>query len=265
MGTPTTHILKTQIGTLPQGIDLSDSVENEFYCLRLACAFGLPVTAAEMATFGETRALVIERFDRRPSRSGGLLRLPQEDCCQALSVPPTRKYQNEGGPGIAEIVSLLRASDTPHEDQVTFLAAQLFFWIIGATDGHAKNFSLFLGPGGSFRLTPLYDILTVEPSLARGGISRRQVKLAMCVGAARHYRLDEIVPRHFRQTAEAAGLPLPALRQSITRLLEHAPRAFGETADGLPADFPGALPEIVEAAARPRLDLLEHYLAELPG
>ena len=98
--TATTHLFKTQIGQLPNGIDLSNSVENEYYCLKLFEAFGLQVNAAEMQTFGETKALVIERFDRLWTKDGRLLRLPQEDCCQALSVPPTAKYQSDGGPGM---------------------------------------------------------------------------------------------------------------------------------------------------------------------
>ena len=89
--TPTTHIFKKQIGRLPDGIDLSNSVENEFYCLRLAAAFGLPVTKAEMQDFNGMRALVVERFDRRWTADKRLLRMPQEDFCQVLSVPPTRK------------------------------------------------------------------------------------------------------------------------------------------------------------------------------
>lgn len=108
--TPTTHLIKTQIGKLPGGIDLSDSVENEYYCLKLTAAFGLPVNTATIETFGETKALVIERFDRRWTKDGRLLRLPQEDCCQALSVPPTLKYQNEGGPGMIDVLGLLRAA-----------------------------------------------------------------------------------------------------------------------------------------------------------
>src|SRR3546814_7781096 len=86
--TPTTHLIKTQIGQLPNGIDLSNSVENEFYCLKLFAAFGLPVNDARIHTFGETTALVIERFDRRWRQDGRLLRAPQEACCQALSIPP---------------------------------------------------------------------------------------------------------------------------------------------------------------------------------
>jgi serine/threonine-protein kinase HipA len=128
--TPTTHIFKKQMGTLPNGLDLSNSIENEFYCLSLLAAFGLPVNHAEISTFGKTKALLIERFDRRWTPDGRLLRLPQEDCCQALSVPPSRKYQNDGGPGIADILRLLKASDTPAEDQKRFLKAQVVFLLI---------------------------------------------------------------------------------------------------------------------------------------
>lgn len=259
--TPTSHILKTEIGRLPGGIDLADSVENEFYCLRLAAAFGLPVARAEMATFGATRALVIERFDRRWTADGRLVRLPQEDCCQALSVPPTLKYEAEGGPGMVAILELLKGADRPAEDQTRFLAAQILFWIIGATDGHAKNFSLFLTPGGGYRLTPLYDILTVQPSLDRGEIERRQMRLAMAVGANRHYRLDEIQPRHFAQTAAAAKLPDRIVRDAFVQVVEHGARAFDTVEAALPEGFPAALPASVRAAAGPRLAACADWLA----
>ena len=96
MTTPTTHILKTQIGTLPNGVDLSNSVENEYYGLKLVAAFGLPVNAAEIKFFGKTKAIVIERFDRKWTEDGRLLRVPQEDFCQDVSCPTSRKDQNEG-------------------------------------------------------------------------------------------------------------------------------------------------------------------------
>src|SRR5262249_15014985 len=130
-----------------------------------------------------------------------------EDFGQALSFPPGLKYQNLGGPGIVECLNLLYASDTPTEDQKAFLKTQVLFWLIGATDGHAKNFSIFLGRGGRFRLTPVYDVLTAQPSLATRQIERKQMKMAMFVGDSRHYRMDQIKGRHFIQTAERAGLP----------------------------------------------------------
>ena len=169
-------------------------------------AFGLPVNAAAIHIFGKTKALVIERFDRTWTKDGRLLRIPQEDCCQALSTPPTRKYQNEGGPGMVDILTLLKGSDIPADDQKNFLKAQILYWLIGATDGHAKNFSLFLGPGGRFNLTPLYDVLTAQPSLDARHILKKQMKLAMSVGNSRHYTIDSIQGRHFVQTVQRAGL-----------------------------------------------------------
>ncbi|HEX6979583.1 MAG TPA: type II toxin-antitoxin system HipA family toxin [Alphaproteobacteria bacterium] len=251
--TPTTHIFKRQIGRLPDGVDLSDSVENEFYCLALAAAFGLPVNKAEIRTFGATKALVVERFDRRWTKDGRLLRLPQEDFCQALSVPPTRKYQSDGGPDLVRVLDLLKGSDTPAADQATVLKAQILFWLIGATDGHAKNFSIFLGPGGRFRLAPLYDVLTAQPSLEAGQIRRRQMKLAMSVGTSRHYRIDDIHGRHFVQTGEAAGLPKSLVRDAIEEMADTADRALSRLESGLPKDFPVTIHSAVKSAVKNRL------------
>lgn len=251
--TPTTHIFKTQIGKLQNGIDLSNSVENEYYCLKLFEAFGLAVNEAEIRAFGNAKALVIERFDRRWTKDGRLLRLPQEDCCQALSVPPTRKYQSEGGPGMVEILDLLKGSDTPADDQKEFLKAQLLFWLIGATDGHAKNFSIFLGPGGSFHLTPFYDVLTAQPSLDTSQIERKQMKLAMCVGNKRHYRIGEIQPRHFLQTGEEVGLPKSLAAAAIEEIADAADNALKQLEGDLPAGFPEEIHASVKVAMTARL------------
>ncbi|WP_395017716.1 type II toxin-antitoxin system HipA family toxin [Dongia sp.] len=252
----TTHILKKQIGTLPNGIDLSNSVENEFYCLRLAAAFGLPVNQAEITTFGEATALVIERFDRIWTKDGRLLRLPQEDSCQALGVPPTRKYQSEGGPSLKQLLTLLNGSDEPAADRATIFKAQILFWLIGATDGHAKNFSIFLTPNG-YRLTPLYDVLTAQPSLDAGQIQPKQMKLAMSVGTDRHYQIDRIARRHFEQTGEAAGLPRILIRNSIEAMVDQAEAALDKVESELPKAFPEAIHASVKTAVRKRLQLLE--------
>lgn len=254
--TPTTHIFKKQIGRLPNGLDLSDSVENEFYCLKLADAFGLPVAKSEMHTFGDTKALVIERFDRLWTKDKRLLRLPQEDCCQALSVPPTRKYQSEGGPGLVQILNLLKGSDQPAVDRVTVLKAQMLFWLIGATDGHAKNFSIFLATGGRYHLTPMYDVLTAQPSFERKQIDRRQMRLSMSIGANRHYRIGEIRGRHFVQTGKAGGLAESVVRAVIEEMAETAPYAIQKVEGALPRDFPLALHESVSKGVEGRVDLL---------
>lgn len=255
--TPTTHIFKKQIGRLPDGLDLSDSVENEFYCLKLAAAFGFQVNKAEMHTFGDTKALVIERFDRRWTKDKRLLRLPQEDCCQALSVPPTKKYQSEGGPGLVRILDLLKGSDEPAADRITVMKAQLFFWLIGATDGHAKNFSIFLGPGGRYQLTPMYDVLTVQPGFDEGQIDRKQMRLSMSVGTNRHYRMSEVRGRHFVQTGKAAGMAESVVVATMEEMAETAPRALQDVEKVLPKNFPPVLHASVSKNVMVRLDQLK--------
>lgn len=252
----TTHILKPQIGRLPNGVDLSNSVENEYLCLKLLEAFGVPAARAEIADFGERRTLIVERFDRLWARDGRLLRLPQEDICQALSVPPTRKYQSEGGPGVVEIVELLKGSDTPEDDIAVFLRACVVFWLIGATDGHAKNFSIFLGPGGRFRMTPLYDVLTAQPSLDARQIPRKKFKLAMSVGKNRHYSVNEIVPRHFMQTAEMAGVGKPVIRKLFEDVAANAESQLETVISSLQRGFPEEIVESLRLAIGKRAPLL---------
>lgn len=251
--TPTTHILKPQIGQLPIGVDLSDSVENEHFCLELLKRFGLEVANSEIADFDGRPVLVVERFDRRWTRDGRLIRLPQEDCCQALSMPVSRKYQSDGGPGILTILDLLRGSDTPAEDRTAFLKAQILFWLIGATDGHAKNFSLFLTPGGRYRMTPLYDVISVQPSFDQGHIKRNAMRLAMSVGEKKHYRLEGITARHFEETAKRAGLNKGVVDDILSEFASRADRVFNETVAAMPRGFPGQLADRLHAALTKRM------------
>jgi len=239
--TPTTHIIKTQIGVLPNGINLSDSVENEFLCMTLCKAMGLEVAEVEIVDFEDVRSLVVTRFDRRWTRDGRLIRLPQEDFCQALGYPPSHKYQKDGGPGIAKGMKLLSASDEPNDDRLAFFKAQVAFWLLGATDGHAKNFSIALRPGGGFRMTPLYDVLTAQKAVADGQIRHNRMRLAMCVGDRNHYRINEVVKRHFFETAKAVGLGAELAATTIDGLLERIPAAKAEAERAIPADFPGDL------------------------
>lgn len=254
--TPTTHILKPSIGQLPNGIDLSNSVENEFYCMKLLAAFGLEVAEVQIETFGATKALVVTRFDRTRTRDGYLRRLPQEDFCQALSVTPSRKYQSDGGPGIVSILDVLRGSDKAEADRRAVFKAQVIFWLIGATDGHAKNFSVFLGPGGSFRLAPFYDVLTTEPSFRAGEASRNQLRLAMAVGATNHYRIATISRRHFVETALAAGISGKAAAMAMDEVAETSERALEDVGHVLRPGFPPAIPDAVNAAVRERVRIL---------
>jgi serine/threonine-protein kinase HipA len=253
--TPTTHILKPQLGVLPNGIDMSHSVENEHFCMGLASGFGLPVAKTQVLDFAGRRVLAVERFDRLWTRDKRLLRIPQEDMCQALSIPPSRKYQSDGGPGIRQVLELLKGSDAPEEDRRTFLKAQLFFWLIGATDGHAKNFSVRLSPGGRFRLTPLYDILSVQPAFDARQIQKKSFRLAMSVGDKRHYVMDTIAPRHFEQDGDAAGLPAGSVDTIIEKLLDAATGVLERAVKSEPT-VP-ALAKSIVAGVQARLRLIE--------
>ena len=248
--------MKPAIGALPNGMDLTDSVENEHFCLRLMAAFGLPVARTEIANFAGTKALVIKRFDRLLARDGRLIRLPQEDCCQALSVQPTRKYQSEGGPGIVEICGLLQGSDEPLRDRANFLKATILFWLIGATDGHAKNFSIALMPGGRFTMTPLYDVLTVQPSLDAGQLQIKDMKLAMRAGKSRHYKASEIQGRHFVETGLTAGFSREQVANIFTDIHTRAEQAFATALAHMPAGFSGALFDSVRRGFEQRIPRL---------
>jgi serine/threonine-protein kinase HipA len=246
--TATTHILKPQIGQR-DNYDLTRSVENEHMCLEILGALGLPVAKTEIVVFGKTRALVVERFDRRWTKDGRLLRVPQEDCCQALSVPPTRKYQVDRGPSMIDIFEFLKASDDPAYDQLIFMKAQIAFWLLGAIDGHAKNFSVFLHPGGGFDLTPLYDVMSAQHLLDAKQIQRKDTKLAMSVGKNRHYRLHEIQPRHFQQNAKRAGLPEGMADMALDQIYENLPDAIEAVCASLPSDFPEELRDSIADGA----------------
>lgn len=253
--TPTTHILKPQLGRLAFSwgeVDLSDSVDNEHYCLKLLEGFGLPVARTEIATFGERRVLVVERFDRLLRPDGEIIRLPQEDCCQALGIPSAQKYQKDGGPDAVQILKLLRESDEPVRDRENFFKSQILFWLMGATDGHAKNFSLFLRPGGRFRLTPFYDVLSVQPQFAADRIPHARFTLAMSAGRRRNYRLVKVEGRHFLQTAQEAGLGLPVATRIIREILETTDQALEHALTRMPGDFDRSLHEAVAAGVRAR-------------
>lgn len=264
--TPTTHILKPQLGEIPTAfgpIDMAASVDNEHYCLALLRAFGLAVAHTQIMTFGNRRVLVVERFDRRWRGGDTLLRLPQEDCCQAMSIPSAQKYQNSGGPGMASILQLLQRSDEPQKDQMDFFKSQILFWLIGATDGHAKNFSIFLKPGGRYSLTPFYDVLSAQPAFDKGQIPNNKYKLAMSAGTNRHYRVLEVAGRHFVQSGKEAGLGPTLMRRVIEEILSEADAAPDRALSQMPPDFAGEVYTSIAASIKQRLRLLEPAMAEL--
>lgn len=168
--TPTTHIFKLPLGLVGNmRADMSESVENEWLCAALPRALGFEVAKTGMARFGRQKVLVVERFDRRWMDNGRwTARLPQEDFCQATGLPGELKYETDGGPGIRTELGLLAGGSRGSADSLRFVSTQLAFWLMAATDGHAKSFSIFLERGGDFHMTPLYNVLSVWPIIGSG-------------------------------------------------------------------------------------------------
>ena len=253
--TPTTHILKLPLGVIGgfRGA-FSDSVENEWLCAQILRELELPVADSQIARFGEQRVLVVTRFDRRwigadaeavrmkgfkPRKGTWIARLPQEDFCQALGLPHTMRYEADGGPSVQDSLGLLANSENPARDQTTFVLAQLAFWLLAATDGHAKNFSLRHDAGAAYSLTPLYDVLSAWPIIGHGKnqLAFEKAKLAMALrGRSAHYRLKEITARHWRELAGQTGIP--DLWTRMQSFVESAPAALTRVEKRLPRAFP---------------------------
>lgn len=223
---PTTHIVKPPIEAF------DGHAENEHACLALARALGLPAAASQVRLFDGEVAIVVERYDR--VRVGETIRrLHQEDMCQALGLSPTRKYENEGGPGAQPIVELLRTHSSRTADDIwTFVQALALNWLIGATDAHAKNYSVLIGAGGRVRLAPLYDIASTLPY----DFDVKKLRLAMKIGGK--YLLDDISLRHWNKLASSVRLNEEQVRVKCLDLAERLPDTLADViktarADGL--------------------------------
>jgi len=209
---PTTHILKPPTGRF------DGHAENEHFCLMLARKLGLPAAQSKVMRFEKEVAIVIERYDRQHN-GNEIIRIHQEDICQALGIMPTKKYQNEGGPSTADIVGLLRTYSTDREADVnTFVDAMGFNWLIGGTDAHAKNYSLLLGGGPHVRLAPLYDVASILPY---DEFDVHKLKLAMKVGG--EYKLRQIGLRQWQKFAREMRLGVDELIARLGSMAKQLP------------------------------------------
>lgn len=254
--TPTTHILKMPLGLVGNmKADMSESVENEWLCSEIVRAYGLPVARTRPLMFEDMKVLAVERFDRawrtNPQGTRWLVRLPQEDMCQATGTPAHLKYEADGGPGMDAIMKLLSTSQDPDRDRRIFFQAQLLFWMLRAPDGHAKNFSLHLRQAGSYGLTPLYDVLSAYPVIGAGAhmLSPFKVRMAMAVRSRNaHWRMHDIQRRHWLALGARHGVVTPQGRDAacvIDDLLARTPQAVQQTRSVLPDSFPQALADSI--------------------
>lgn len=268
--TPTTHILKLPLGLIGNvQANMKDSVENEWLCMRFLNELGLDAAQTEIGRFeddiGEVKALIVQRFDREwtePGKSGRswIVRLPQEDMCQATGTRPEDKYESDGGPGIPRILDVLRAGLEPDHDTVRFAKTQLAFWLLAAPDGHAKNFSIFLKRRG-YSMTPLYDVLSAWPIIGKGPTkwAYQQAKLAMAIRGSRPYRhLKKIAARHWQKLAIDSGVP-DAFDEMVA-MVDNSSTALLNLEQKLPTDFPT---NIWESVARGVRTHRERFLTEI--
>jgi len=244
--TPTTHIFKLPLGLVGNmKADMQHSVENEWLCSKIVAAFGLPVAHCDIAQFEDQKALIVERFDRKlASDKRWIIRLPQEDMCQAKGLSPLRKYQSDGGLGITDCMKILDGANDSHRDKQVFFKAQLIFYLLMATDGHSKNFSIFHQPGNRFELTPLYDILSAHPIIGTKSdqIPIQKAKMAMAIkGSNNYYHIQLIQRRHFINHALEMGISENEADKLIAEIIDVTETVTQKVYQLLPEAYPREL------------------------
>jgi serine/threonine-protein kinase HipA len=145
-------------------------------------------------------------------------------------------------------MDVLLGSTNAEKDRLTFFRTQMLFWVLGAIDGHAKNFSVFLEAGGSYRLAPLYDILSAYPIMGggHGRLPMQKIKMAMAVyGANRHYEWSRIEPRHWVETGRRCGIAEETTRGLMNEIGEITESVLERVGQRIPSSFPNELQEAI--------------------
>ncbi|MEX1046283.1 MAG: HipA domain-containing protein [Actinomycetota bacterium] len=228
-GTPSTHILKPEHPTYP------DTVENEAFCMRVARNLGLPVASVKTTTIGGRRLLVVERYDRVVSPDGAVERLHQEDFCQALGIPPEKKYQENGGPSLQRLGDVLQAAAGPDSIE-TLLQGVAVNVLLANGDAHGKNFSLLHAQSGALVLAPFYDLMSTLPY----GDDR----LAMYVDDVR--RTNRVTGDRIVNEAVKWGMSKRRAAEVVGDILARTPGAV-EAARQETEDVPDGFPRTVES------------------
>lgn len=259
--TPTTHIFKLPLGLVGHmRADMRSSVENEWLCSKIMAAYGIPTASCEIDCFEDQKVLIVERFDRRLAADGQwIIRLPQEDFCQAMGVSPMRKYQADGGPSITSVMKLLLGSVNAEQDRIHFFKTQIIFWILAATDGHGKNFSITHLPGAQYQATPIYDVLSAHPVIGFGvnKIAPQKAKLAMAVrGSTNHYLLDKIHYRHWLAQSQQAGLGADVARLLIGEVIEMTEFVINRVRSSIAGPFPMDVAESIFTGMEEKVKIL---------
>lgn len=220
----TTHILKPGV----TGFD--HQALCEYLSMRVAHSIGLPTAQVEYLAFGDERAIVIARYDRKADGHGLVHRIHQEDLCQAMGTMPSAKYAEQGGPTTPRIISLLSSTGVNARDNIYRFILYLFFnYLIGATDAHAKNHSILLAAKDDFRLAPLYDVASIAPYRSLAPRSRKPLCAALSIGGENRFGL--VGARHIEKLVETNdlerfGMDSEMLRERFKMMAELIPPAL---------------------------------------
>lgn len=204
-GCPTTHILK------PASSHFDGMVENEYFILKIAKQIGLPIPNIELRRIKDITFLLIERYDRQ-IKDNHVLRIHQEDFCQALGMLSTKKYQNEGGPGFKDCFDLLKETAQPAIDRNVLASALVFNYLICNMDAHGKNFSLLHQHSNNIRLAPFYDMVCTSV------YTHLSTKMAMKIGGK--YEANRLLPQHWEQLCHQINYGYPAMKEIILKQSE---------------------------------------------
>lgn len=198
-----THILK------PQCSNFKGLCENEYFCMRLAKAMGLPVADVQLSYIDQVAVLEVTRYDRIKDKSA-IERLHQEDFCQAAGLSFDQKYEMEGGPSLKQCFTLIeRYSAQPILDKQSLLRGVIFNYLIGNADAHAKNIS-FLYKNRQITLAPFYDLVS---TIIYHGLTQN---MAMKIGAEK--RLGKVNTRHLDSLAEIAQIKSHLVISTFTQM-----------------------------------------------
>jgi serine/threonine-protein kinase HipA len=161
-----------------------------------------------------------------------------------MGIPSFMKYEDKGGPGIVSVMEALNESMNREVDRRNFMKTQIIFFLMAATDGHAKNFSIRWGPAG-FDMTPLYDVLSVQPMMDSGKYQQEKVTMAMCLGDSRKYKLRDIFSRHYLQTSKKCRWDQEEMKKVIEEVLDLVPNVIAEVSGRLSDQFPESLAQSI--------------------
>lgn len=240
-GTPSTHIIKNALRDYP------DSVENEWFTMRLAAACGLRVANCEIAVIGGKRRYVTVRYDRKIVE-GRTVRLHQEDFCQMLKIDPRRKYEALGGPGILDCLSLLRSASMSARDTLEFLNRVVFNFLVGNGDAHGKNFSAIYD-GRLPTLAPAYDLMStaIYPEVGR--------RMAMKIDG--EYEFRWISRGKFVRMGEKSGIGAKVMERTVDRMVKTIVREAPRLARQCARQWPSSCYDRIVAGVLARADQLQ--------